>query len=341
MEITGKGGVTIIDIVEALKNPEAYDEEVEKVEVKQTHISWVFLTGKYAYKVKKPVNFGFLDFTTLEKRKFYCEEEIRVNKPLCGDMYIEVVPINKNKGIKIKGEGETIEYAVKMKEFPQEKIMSFMLKKNEVKNEHIVEIARLLAEFHEKAKTGKGIDEYGSLKQVKFNWIQNFDQTREFKNIVFKKEKFDFIENKIMNFMLNNQRLFERRVEEGRVRECHGDVHSGNIFIVDKIYIFDAIEFNKAFKCSDVAAEIAFLAMDLEFHGRNDFSKLFVENYIELSKDEELLQLLEFYKCYRAYVRAKVTSFKLNQDISQKEKEQAKELARKYFDLAYEYARRL
>jgi hypothetical protein len=336
-----------MDIVKAMMDPSTYDEEVEKIEMLQTHISWVFLTGKYAYKVKKPVNLEFLDFTTLEKRKFYCEEELRINRRLCEDIYLEVVPINRTpEGIKIKGDGETIEYAVKMKQLPQEAIMTEALKRKEVTPSDVEEIAKIVADFHRKAKTGEGVDEYGSVEQIKANWVQNFDQTRNLRGDIIQTYIFDFIETNVLRFLETHRTLFEDRIELGRIRECHGDLHSGNIFLLKdkgrKICIFDAIEFNKAFSCSDVAAEVAFLAMDLEFHRREDLAKHFIDKYIEFSKDKKLSGVLPFYKCYRAYVRAKVTGFKLSDpNISEREKKIARNLTKRYFNLAYAYSKDL
>lgn len=333
-----------MNVIEALKDPSSYDEDVDEIELLQTHISFVFLTGRYAYKIKKPVDFGFLNFTTLEKRKFFCEEELRLNRRLCGDLYIDVVPINRSEeSIKVKGPGETVEYAVKMRQLSQDAIMGRLLLKDLVTTEHVEEIARLLSEFHREAKTGAGIDEYGSLGQVRANWVENFEQTRGLRDNLLDIEEFDFVENAVLRFMNENKALFNERVKGRRVRECHGDCHSGNIFIEDgSIYIFDAIEFNRAFSCSDVAAEVAFLAMDLEFNGRSDLKEAFVGRYVELSRDRGVLKLLPFYMCYRAYVRAKVSSFKLGDpDINEEEKKEAEKLTGKYFKLAHAYAKEL
>ena len=333
-----------VDVIEALKDPSSYDEEVGQIEILQTHISFVFLTGEYVYKVKKPVDFGFLDFTTLEKRKFFCEEELRLNRRLCPDMYLEVVPINESSGsIKIKGPGVTIEYAVKMRELPQDAIMARLLKEGRVTPGHMEENAKLLVKFHKEAKTGEGINEYGSLPQVMANWVENFEQTQGLRGGLLGSEEFDFVENAILKFMSENEALFDTRVKEGRIRECHGDCHSGNIFILsDNIYIFDAIEFNKAFSCSDVTAEVAFLAMDLEFNEGVDLKEAFINRYIEQSNDDGLLPLLPFYMCYRAYVRAKVASFRLAEaNIGADEKSEAEKLTHDYFKLALLYAREL
>ena len=326
-------------VVEALMKPEAYDEDPGSIELVQTHISFVFLTKRFVYKVKKAVDFGFLDFTTLEKRRFFCEKELELNRRLCGDMYLEVVPINKADSIKIKGAGETVEYAVKMKRMPQEKMMSKLLEKNKVDDGLVDRIAKIIAEFHSKAATSRRISEFGSLAVIETNWKENYDQTEEFIGKTIFKEDFELIRNRVNKFMMRNIAVFEKRVTAGRVRDCHGDIHSGNIFITNGSYIFDAIEFNERFRYSDVAADVAFLAMDLDFRGRTDLSNFFVEKYVEYSDDQELTRLLPFYKCYRAYVRGKVVSFKLKDlNISSEDKSAAVKEAKAYFKLAATYA---
>ncbi|MCW4015207.1 MAG: hypothetical protein NWF06_02450 [Candidatus Bathyarchaeota archaeon] len=329
-------------VIEALRKPEAYNEEVEQVELKQTHISFVFLTRDFVYKIKKAVNFGFLDFSTLEKRRFFCEKELDLNKRLCKDMYLEVVPITKSDVIKIGGEGETVEYAVKMKRIADDKMMTRLLEEGKVDKKLVDKMAKIIAEFHKKAQTSTRVGEFGSLSMVETNWRENFEQTEEFVGKTIAPESYSLIKEKVDNFMKNNRDLFARRVSDNKIRECHGDIHSGNIFVADKIYIFDAIEFNERFRCCDVASEVAFLAMDLEFKGREDLSSFFVERYVKYSKDKELEKMLAFYKCYRAYVRGKVTSFKLNDSIvSSKEKSAATKEASAYFELAAQYARQL
>jgi aminoglycoside phosphotransferase family enzyme len=329
-------------VVEALMKPEAYDEDPNGIELAQTHISYVFLTKNFVYKVKKAVNLGFLDFTTLEKRRFFCEKELELNRRLCGDMYLEVVPINKSNVIKIKGEGEPVEYAVKMKRMPQEKMMSKLLEKNEVDFGLIDRMAKAISEFHLKAETNKRISEFGSLEVIEANWKENFDQTEDYTGKTIPAEEFKLILDRVEDFIKKNTALFEKRIAEDRVRDCHGDIHSGNIFVTDKIYIFDAIEFNERFRYSDVAADVAFLAMDLDFRGQTDLSDFFVEKYIEYSGDQELTKLLPFYKCYRAYVRGKVVGFKLKDpNVRSKEKDMAMQEARAYFKLAATYAKML
>ncbi len=327
-------------VVEALRKPEAYDEEPGQIEMKQTHISFIFLTRNFVYKVKKAVDFGFLDFSTLEKRRFFCEKELSLNRRLCGDMYLEVVPINQSDSIKIKGEGVAIEYAVKMKRIPEDRIMTKLLEEDKVDRKLIDRMAKIIAEFHSKAKTNKRIGEFGSLPTIETNWKENFEQTREFIGETVSPESYRLIRDGIDGFMRRNASLFAKRVIDNRVRDCHGDIHSGNIFVADRIYIFDAIEFNERFRYSDVASDIAFLAMDLDFKGRSDLSGFFVERYVQYSGDQELRKLLHFYKCYRAYVRGKVISFKLNDpSVDSEEKSTAKKEAKAYFELAADYAR--
>jgi len=331
------------DVVRAMMSPEAYDEDVKKIEMVQTHISYVFLTGNYVYKIKKPVNFGFLDFSTLENRKFFCEKEFELNKRLCGDMYVAVVPINRSKGqIKIKGAGGVVEYALKMRQMPQESMMSNLLKKNKIDEKIIGKIAKIIADFHSKAETNEKISKYGSIENISYIWNENFDQTVEFIGKTIDKDKFDFIKDKVNNFIKNNKNLFEKRISEGKIRDCHGDLHSGNIFIADKIYIFDCLEFNDRYRCSDVILDIAFFTMDLDLNGREDLSKYFVEKYVESSGEKELFKLLKFYECWRAYVRGKVMSLKLNDlHVNEREKEEAEMMARKYFELSFKYANEL
>jgi len=326
-------------VVEALMKPEAYDEEVDQIGLIQTHISFVFLTRNFVYKVKKAVDLGFLDFTTLKKRHFFCQKELELNRRLCGDMYLEVVPINKSDVIKIEGEGETVEYAVKMKRMPQEKMMNKLLEENKVDSKLIDRIAKIIAEFHSKAETNKRISEFGSLRIIEINWKENFEQTREFVGKTISMKNFKLIHERINDFTRRNKSIFKRRVAKGRVRDCHGDIHSGNIFVTERIYIFDAIEFNERFRYSDIASDIAFLAMDLDFEERSDLSDFFVERYVEYSGDGELTKLLPFYKCYRAYVRGKVVSFKLKDpSVGSEEKNAATEGAKAYFRLASTYA---
>jgi uncharacterized protein len=329
-------------VVEAMLKPEAYSQDPGKIELIQTHISFVFLTKNYVYKVKKAVNFGFLDFSTLDKRRLFCEKELELNRRLCPEIYLEVVPIKKSDVIKVDAQGETIEYALKMKRLPQERIMTVLLKENKVDKKIIDEIAQIVAQFHSRTQTNPEISQFGSLKIVKTNWDENFSQTTKYINQTISQTEFQFIQTKINSFIEKNKALFESRITNNRIRDCHGDLHSGNIFVTDKICIFDAIEFNDRFRYSDVAADVTFLAMDLDFQRRSDLADYFIEQYLAYSNDQQLTQLLSFYKCYRAYVRGKVISFRIDDpNITSEEKISATKEAQAYFKLTTEYAKEL
>ncbi len=329
-------------MLEALKTPESYDSPVKEISLIQTHISWVFLTGDFVYKIKKPVDFGFLDFTTLEKRMKFCKKELEINRMFSPEMYIDVLPVNKfDHMIKINGPGETIDYAIKMKQLPQENLMNRLLEKNLIETKTIDKIIDIIIDFYSKTQTYTDPHSIGSLETVKFNWKENFRQTRPFIGETIDQKTFDTIERKVSEFMEKNSELFSKRLREGKVKWCHGDLHSGNIFVVnEKIYIFDAIEFNERFACSDVASDIAFFLMDLDFHHRKFLSDYFLKRYVEKTGDSEVTKFLDFYKCYRAFVRGEVTGFKINDpNVPDFEKKEAKNTAKMYFQLALEYAK--
>jgi len=329
-------------IVDALLTPEAYPQPPGKIELIQTHISYVFLTEKNVYKVKKAVNFGFLDFSTLEKRHAFCKKELELNRRLCPNIYLEVLPITRLNTIKLNGAGEIVEYALKMKRLPQERLMTLLIKEDKVGKETVDGIAKKVAEFHAKTQATPEISQFGSLRIIKTNWDENFAQTIKYINQAITETQFQLIEEKVNNFLEQNTSLLESRIAKGRIRDCHGDLHSGNIFITDEICIFDAIEFNDRFRYSDVVADVAFLAMDLDFQQKRDLAEHFIAKYVEYSKDQQLIALLPFYKCYRAYVRGKVISFRLeDKNISAQEKQLATVEAQAYFKLAAEYTKSL
>jgi len=327
-------------ISEILRNPELYGPKVKAVNILQTHISFIVLTGKYAYKVKKPVNFGFLDFSTLEKRKYFCEEELRLNKRLCPDIYLEVLPITqKNKIYELRGKGKIIEYILKMKEFPQENIMTNLLRRGKITEGIIDKICNILVDFYNAGKHSKEIDGYGDWASIKKNIDENFEQTQSVVDVTIPKGSYNFIKETTDNFFKKNKDLFNRRIVEGFIHDCHGDLHSGNIVITDNIYIFDCIEFNKRFRYCDVGSDIGFLAMDLDYQNYSHLSSYLIQKYIEKSGDVGILDVLNFYKSYRAYVRGKVIGFQLEDpNIEKTQQRHIIDIARKYYDLSYYYA---
>jgi len=329
------------ELVKALLKPEAYPEATGKIELMQTQMSFVFLTKEFVYKVKKAVDLGFLDYTTLEKRQFFCRKEVELNRRLCPGAYLGVVPVTRDKGaVRVGGRGETIEYAVKMRRLPQEKMMNVLLPDNGVSAEMITGVAKKLAAFHKEAETNEEISAFGEIKAVTRNTDENFDQTGKYIGRTISKDSYQSIKEYTDSFVEQNAPLFNRRIKESRIRDCHGDLHAAHICFTDDICIYDCIEFNDRFRYCDIASEMAFLAMDLDHYGRADLSRSLLKAYVTESGDKELLRLLGFYKCYRAYVRGKVEGFKLDDPyIADDEKKQTLEVAASYFDLARAYTR--
>ena len=327
------------EIVQALLEPKTYPDATERVELVQTQMSFIFLTDHYVYKVKKPVDLGYLDYTTLEKRQLYCQRELELNRRLSPDVYLKVVAITREKGnISIDGTGTVIEYGVKMRRLPQERMMNVLLGQNEVTPDMVTRVAKKLAGFHRQAETSERISAFGGLDTITRNTDENSTQTEKYIGHTISRDKYDRINNYTETFILKNTPLLQKRVADGRIRDCHGDLHAAHICFTDGISIYDCIEFNDRFRYCDVASEVAFLAMDLDHYGRADLSRSFIAGYIAESRDTELMQLLNFYKCYRAYVRGKVESFQLDDPyILDTEKEPIQERASSYFDLAYSY----
>jgi len=326
-------------IVEALLKPETYAHHPQKVELVQTQMSFLFLTGDYAYKVKKPVDLGYLDYTTLEKRRFFCRQEIELNRRLCPEAYLEVMPIVNRRGqIHLGGEGEIVEYAVKMKQLPADRMMDKLLPQNLVTVDMVAGVAEKLAAFHSKAKTSPEISSYGRLETIKINTDENFAQTEKYIAISIPSNKYNKIKAYTDNFLESNKSLFDKRVKDGKIKDCHGDLHAAHVCLANGICIYDCIEFNDRFRYGDVASEVAFLAMDLDRFRHAELSQAFVNAYVHFSRDKELPQLLNFYKCYRAYVRGKVSSFMLDDPyIVAEEKTGILAAARRYFELAESY----
>ena len=329
--------------VEDLLKPEAYLHKPQKIELIQTQMSFIFLTGDYVYKVKKPVDLGYLDYTTLEKRLFFCHQELELNRRLCPEAYLAVVPITESCQLSavsyhFEGAGKAIEYAVKMRQLPQHRMLDVLLPQGKVTKEMIAKVAGKLAGFHQKAKTSSEIAAFGKLDVIRQNTNENFAQTEKYIGLSIPARKYEQIKSYTNNFINSNSSLFDKRVSKGKIRDCHGDLHAAHVCFTDDICIYDCIEFNDRFRYSDVASEVAFLAMDLDRYQRADLSKHFVNTYVELSQDEELLRLLNFYKCYRAYVRGKVESFKLDDPyIPEEEKAKVLAVAQSYFELAESY----
>ncbi len=303
----------------------------------------VFLTGKYVYKVKKPVDFGFLDFTSLEKRKYFCEQEVILNRRLAAGLYLGVVSITDDgHRVSLEGSGKVAEYAVKMKQIPEEMLMDRLLAKRRVTTRMIEAVAGKLADFYSSAETGDHINRFARPERVKQDTDENFGQTERYVGVTIPRDVYEEVRKRTDGFLRTRGCLFDERIASGRIRDCHGDLRLEHIFWGDEIAIFDCIEFNKRFRYTDVAADIAFLAMDLDYQGREDLSRHFIRTFVERSADQTLPGILDFYKCYRSYVRGKVESFRLDDpDVPEEEKRKAFKNAQTYFQLSYQYARKL
>lgn len=314
------------------------EELAEKLggEIVQTHTSWVILLKDIVYKIKKPVNFGFLDYSTLEKRKENCEKEVVLNRRLCPWVYIGVVPISEIGGEwRIEDDTNVVEYAVKMRRIPESRILPNRL--DNTTKEDLRKVAQVVAEFHLSADR---VDEFGKPEVMKFNTDENFEQTRKYVGITISEEDYNFIKERTNKFYEAFEKLFYKRMEEGRIRDGHGDIRLEHVaFLNEGVCIFDCIEFNDRFRYGDVLNDMCFLSMELDFFGREDLRKAYEEEYLKITEDPEFDIFLPFFKCYRAYVRGKVTSFLLDDPhVSEEEKERAEEKARRLFKLAKRYA---
>lgn len=327
-------------LIESLLDPASYPAGAGSVELIQTHISYILLTRDFAYKIKKPVDFGFLDFTTLKKRLFFCEEEVRLNRRLAPGVYLGVASVvRKDGGFEMEGAGEAVEYAVKMKRLPEESLLESSLLRGEVSNSTITRIASVIAAFHSTAATDGRISSFGSPALIKRNTDENFSQTAPYAPRAISKGLFERVRDYTGDFLRRNEGLFLKRMEGGFIRDCHGDIHSEHISIEDGINIFDCIEFNERFRFSDTVSDAAFLSMDLDFHNRADLARLFDSSYFAASGDAEGRGLLDFYKCYRAFVRGKVEAFKSAEpEVSEGERSDSLLAARRHFHLSGLYS---
>ncbi|BCZ23821.1 AAA family ATPase [Mycobacterium senriense] len=329
-------------IVADLLRPDAYDPPADDVRLHETHSSWVLLAGPYAYKLKKPVNLGFLDFTSIERRRADCEEELRLNRRFSPQMYLGVVEVTEQDGrYRIGGEPGSGEPAVWMRRLPDEGMLPAKLARGDVDMRLARRIGRSLAKLHSRTETGPDIDVHGRPSSVIANWRENFDQIVPFVGRTISSDVNEDIRTYVDRFVHEQAWLLERRVAEGHVRDGHGDLHAASICVVDgQILLFDSLQFAPRYRCADLASEVAFLAMDFEYHARTNLAWGFVDSYVRASGDDGLVSLLDFYTCYRAYVRGKVRSLRLAQ-AEQASGGEARQLiaeSRAYFDLAWAHA---
>lgn len=302
-------------LIEHLKQPSIYPHPVDQVALLETHISAVLLAGEYAYKLKKPYNLGFLDFTTLDARKHYCEEEQRLNQRLAPDLYLGVVPITGSADApQWGGSGAPIEYAVKMRRFPQQALLSNVLARNELQAAQLDALACRIAAFHQAVPAATMAQAYGRPDTVHAAARQNFTQIEPLLTNDEQRTQLARLAQRTEALYTADAALFLQRKRGGFVRECHGDLHLGNmILLAGEIVPFDCIEFNADFRWIDVMSEVAFLVMDLASRGRPDLGFRFLNAYLEQTGDFAGLKVLRYYLMFRAIVRAKIAAFRATQ----------------------------
>ncbi|HYA36865.1 MAG TPA: AAA family ATPase [Candidatus Methylomirabilis sp.] len=326
-------------LIRALLDPARYDHAVEKIHVVETHISWVILTGAYAYKIKKPVDLGFLDFSTLDKRRFYCEEELRLNRRLAPSLYLDVIPITGSTAAPVLGgAGAAVEYAVKMIQFPEAARLDRLLARGELGPAHVDSLAQELAEFHGRIAVAGYDQAFGTPERVHEPVRQNFEQIRP---RIQTQDRAQLRRLEIWSELTFDELrgTFEDRKFRGFIRECHGDAHLANMIWRDgRAVLFDCLEFNDNLRWIDVMSEVAFLVMDLDDRGRPELARRALNRYLEHAGDYAGLAVFRFYQVYRALVRAKVACIRGGQSgLGDEEKEKVREEYRGYASLAERY----
>ncbi len=329
----------ISPLIKALQQPEIYDHAIENLTVIETHISWLILTGPYVYKIKKPLNLGFLDFSTLEKRRYYCDEELRLNQRLAPEIYLEVIPITGSTASpRLGGLGLPLEYAVKMVQFPPQARLDYCLQRGELSSNSINRLANKVAQFHQRIPPAPQDSSYGAPETVLQPALENFEQLNHLLKEGADQKQITCLQQWTEAQWQRLQAEFTTRKKSDFVRECHGDLHLGNIaWVEDKFIIFDCIEFNENFRWIDVINELAFLVMDLEHRGYPDLAGCALNTYLEHNGDYSGLAVLRYYQVYRSLVRAKIAAIRLKQDLSAAEYQAAQKDYRSYLGVALSY----
>ncbi|AKG22604.1 bifunctional aminoglycoside phosphotransferase/ATP-binding protein [Calothrix sp. 336/3] len=333
--------VAIPALIEQMLEPGFYPHPVkEPIQLIQTHVSYVLLTGDFAYKVKKPVNFGFLDYSTLAKRSHFCQEELRLNQRGAAELYLQVLPITlEGDKYLLNGEGDAVEYVLTMQQFPDGALLSEMFAAGTLQESHMQELGKVVAEYHVRAEINDYIQSFGEVQQVRSAIDENYQQTMKYIGVAQTQEQFEKTKQYTDDFFATRPELFASRIQGKLIRECHGDLHLRNIALWhDKILVFDCIEFNEPFRFVDVMYDVAFTVMDLEARQSRELGNVFLNTYVEQTGDWEGLQVLPLYLSRQAYVRAKVTSFLLDDPgVPETVKEEAAQTAAAYYKQAWEY----
>ncbi len=328
------------DHVRALLTPGLLAPGVQP-DLVQTHGAYVVLAVDRVYKLKKPVNLGFLDYSTLDGRRAACEAELTLNRRLTTGVYLRVARVTRSAtGYGLDGDGETVDYAVVMHRLPADRMMDRLVERDEVSAELIARLAKRLAGFYAAAATGGRIDAFGAPAALLANWQENFSQTLPYVGRTLTVETYRRIASSVYADLPRLRPLLNERMAAGRVRDCHGDLRLSAVCFDNTIQVYDCIEFNERFRYSDVAADISFLTMDLDAHDRPDLADEFLAHFIAATGDLTLPAVLPFYQCYRAYVRGKVDGFLLDApEAPARQRRQARAAARRRFQLAAGYIR--
>jgi aminoglycoside phosphotransferase family enzyme/predicted kinase len=323
-------------LVESLSQPGVLDEGPEPVTLMETHISYVLLTGAHAYKIKKAVNLQFLNFSTLAARRHDCHEELRLNRPLAPSVYLDVVAITGTvEAPVVGGDGPVLEYALKMRRFRQDGLFSDMLARGVLTDAHLDELARVLASFHQNANRVCADAPYGRLHDILQPALENFTQLRAVVHEPRDRSDLEDLRTWTGGEHTRCAATCLHRRRRGFVRECHGDLHLGNIALIDgRVTLFDRLEFNASMRWIDVMNDVAFVVADLQARKRTDLAARFLTAYLEATGDYEGLGVLRFYVVYRSMVRAKVARFRLRQSDTPAEREQVQLEFRAFVDMA-------
>ncbi len=326
-------------LIEFLLNPDNYPEKPRTITHHETHISHMFVGDSHVYKIKKPVDLGFLDFTTLDRRRLFCREEVRLNARLAADFYLGVSSIYSegNAYSFVKGADSWVaEYAVKMRRVPEERLLHQLIGEGRLLYRELEPVGLRLARFHDEVPVYRG-GLYGGLGSIIATTEENHDEIRPFVGLTLDQRLYDDLIDYTRGFIRQWKSLFAKRTKDGLIREGHGDLHSQHICLTHPPVIFDCIEFNKRFRISDILEDIAFLLMDLEFRGRFDLSRALFKAYFSVQRDALVSQLLRFYKVYRAVVRGKIEGFTARSLVDEGGQRGAIRRAREYYALADHY----
>jgi len=329
------------NLFRAMASPAFYPHPVNRIQTRETHISMVFLTGDWVYKVKKAVDFGFLDFSTVEKRRLFCQRECELNRRLTTDVYHGVTPLTRTRGsFHLDGPGSVVEYAVRMRQLPETRSLQHRLRTTEISPDFLLQLVSLLTTFYTRQGTCNPRQARAAFKNLESACANNFHQLLPFVGPYLDKHLFAIVRSTTRSFLNRRRRIFEHRAEDGWIRDGHGDLRTCHIYALPQtgIQVIDCIEFDDRLRQIDVISDLAFLAMDFDFAGKPHLGSQLMDIYSRLTPDPSAFFMLPFYKCYRAMVRCKVSCLHLQTSKAAREHPRVIDEARRYLNLAYRYA---